>query len=50
MTLSGAGSINKSPLFFGGIIGSRSGYNRYVNDKYQYTSDELTGAKAQLGL
>ncbi len=33
-----------------GDIGSRSGYNKYMNDIYKYTSDELTGAKAQLCL
>ena len=33
-----------------GDIGNRSGYNKYMNDKYNFSEDEITGAKKQLGL
>lgn len=33
-----------------GNVGHRSGFNRYMNNNYKFSEDELMGAKAQLGL
>ena len=33
-----------------GHVGNRSGFNKYMSDKYFFTEDEITGAKKQLGL
>lgn len=33
-----------------GNVGHRSGFNKYMNNNYKFSEDELMGAKAQLGL
>lgn len=33
-----------------GNVGHRSGFNKYMNNNYKFSEDELIGAKAQLGL
>lgn len=33
-----------------GDIGHRSGFNKYMDNNYKFSEDELMGAKAQLGL
>lgn len=48
------GLINK-PTFAAvekefGDIGNRSGYNKYMSDQYNFTEDEVAGARKQLGL
>ena len=31
-------------------IGNKSGFNKYMDDRYKFSDDEMIGAKAQLGL
>lgn len=33
-----------------GYIGHRSGFNKYMDDKYRFSDEEIQGVKAQLGL